>query len=214
MAPPFVPARDQDAWGSIRGFVYQVSVTIARWLALGADEALLLECGEDIDHIAAAFAATDDRLLEQIKVRAGALSLRTALALQGLANAVDQRRANPSIGLRFRFTTTAAVAREQGHPDPDQAPGIEVWERLRTGSDRETEDLALLHGLLDGAQRPASVPETTWANAASEFADVTGLLSLVKVFEWAMATPSLDDQSAQVIRSLVSEGHAPLCQHA
>jgi hypothetical protein len=207
-APLFAPSRSQDAWGTIRGFVYQVDVTIARWLALGAEEALLLEAGEDVDRVAEALAAADERLLEQIKVREGGVSLRNALALDVLAKAIDHKRTNPGLALRFRLTSTARVAREQCHPDPDQPPGIEVWERLRGGSPREKEDLDLVQRLLIDIERPDSVPETLWTNATAEFSERTKLLALVRAFEWAMAAAAPDDQSAQVLQTLVRDGHA------
>jgi hypothetical protein len=207
-APLFTPSRPQDAWGTIRGFVYQVDVTIARWLALRDDEALLLESGEDIDRVAEALASADDRLLEQIKVREGGVSLHNAFALDVLTKAVDHKQTNPGLVLRFRFTSTASVAREQGHPDPAQPPGIEVWERLRRGSPREKEDQELIQRLLGAVERPESVPETLWTNATAEFSDSGKLLALVRNFEWAMAAASPDDQSAQVLQALVRDGHA------
>ena len=42
---------NRNAWPAIRGFVYQVDLSILRWLELGDDDALELECGEDIDKI-------------------------------------------------------------------------------------------------------------------------------------------------------------------
>jgi hypothetical protein len=48
MSDRFKLARDdRDAWPAIRGFVYQVDASILRWLELGVDEAIELECGED-----------------------------------------------------------------------------------------------------------------------------------------------------------------------
>src|SRR6266702_4654063 len=77
----FVLTRDRDAWPVIRGFAYQVDLTILRRLDLRDDEALELERGEDIDLITGAITATSpqdaDRLLEQIKHREGRISLRS-----------------------------------------------------------------------------------------------------------------------------------------
>ena len=42
-------ARDRDAWPTIRGFVYQIELTIDRWLRLDQDHDLELEAGEDIE---------------------------------------------------------------------------------------------------------------------------------------------------------------------
>ena len=79
--PEFVPPRDQDAWGTIRGFVFQVDTTVKRWPGLRPGQALELERGEDIDLVAESLRlapAERDRLLEQIKYREANLSLRSA----------------------------------------------------------------------------------------------------------------------------------------
>jgi hypothetical protein len=47
----FTTYEDRDAWFVIRGYVYQVHVTIFEWLSLQRGSQLLLECGEDIDHV-------------------------------------------------------------------------------------------------------------------------------------------------------------------
>ena len=45
----FKEIKDRDAWSTIRGYVYQVNHTIAKWLELREDEKLELEKGEDYD---------------------------------------------------------------------------------------------------------------------------------------------------------------------
>src|SRR5438067_2242221 len=60
--------RDRDAWAAIRGYVYQVDMTILRWLTLGCGEVLELECGEDVDLLAPMIAGggqSIQRTLEQ-----------------------------------------------------------------------------------------------------------------------------------------------------
>jgi hypothetical protein len=76
----FVPPRDRDACAAIRGFVYQVDLTIRRWLDLAPDEVLELKRGEDIDLVCSAILGGSDessRLLEQVKHRAERVSLRS-----------------------------------------------------------------------------------------------------------------------------------------
>ena len=87
----FQPIGGRDAWATIRGYVYQVAVTIARWLELLPGEELHLECGEDIDKVSRALATSADeqsRLLEQVKHRERSLSLRSPSALDALAAAI------------------------------------------------------------------------------------------------------------------------------
>ena len=74
----------RDATVTIRGYVYQVNVTLLRWIALRPGEALALEAGEDIDKIQKALA--DDfaieRLLEGVKHREKRLTLRSHEAVR------------------------------------------------------------------------------------------------------------------------------------
>lgn len=56
-----VITRDRDARAAVRGFVYQVDLTIDRWLHLQADQVLELERGEDIDLVTQSLASTPDQ---------------------------------------------------------------------------------------------------------------------------------------------------------
>ena len=47
----FITNPRRDASPTIAGFVFQVNVTILRWLELRDVEHLELECGEDIDTV-------------------------------------------------------------------------------------------------------------------------------------------------------------------
>src|SRR5437870_1068149 len=127
--------RDRDAFPTIRGYVYQVDLTIQRWLDLDDSQHLELERGEDIDLVSRAIASTDpsetERLLEQVKHREHNLTLRTPAALEAIANAVAHFTANPSITLRFCYTTNADIGTERPCTFPNRTPGIALWERVR-----------------------------------------------------------------------------------
>ncbi len=77
----FRTERDRDAWPTIRGFVYQVELSVLEWLQLGLDEALELERGEDIDKITRGLGDSEERLLEQIKHRVDHITLNSASSL-------------------------------------------------------------------------------------------------------------------------------------
>ncbi len=75
----FTTQRDRDAWNTIRGYVYQVDLTIERWLNLQPGQTLELECGEDIDIVSRSLTATPEerqRLLEQVKHRVSSITLK------------------------------------------------------------------------------------------------------------------------------------------
>jgi hypothetical protein len=120
--------------------VYQVDTTILRWLALRDDEVLVQECGEDIDKVSKALDSSGregERLLEQVKHRNSSLTLRASECIEAIANFAEHTAANPNVGLRFLFTTTAEV----GFPSPfeDRCPCIEVWEAIRSRTIPESE---------------------------------------------------------------------------
>ncbi len=58
---------ERDASDTIRGYVYQVLLTIKRWLDLQPGEVLELECGEDIDLLSPLLSGEEQRLQEQVK---------------------------------------------------------------------------------------------------------------------------------------------------
>src|SRR5271154_2758041 len=103
----FVEIPGRDASAVIRGFVFQVNLTLLRWLELTPAARMELECGEDIDTVQES--STDSpqaekRLLEQLKVRdTRSLTLKSAEALQSLANFCRHRAANPYVDLQFRY---------------------------------------------------------------------------------------------------------------
>src|SRR4051812_30692874 len=147
----FRVARDRDAWATIRGFVYQIELTIQRWLRLDADHDLELEAGEDIDLVARAWEAGQDdaeRLLEQVKHREDSFTLKSPEALAAIAAFAEHRAENASRKLRFRFVTNAEAGRERPCPIPRPHTGIAAWEAVRTAAIPEgTTKAALLEGI-------------------------------------------------------------------
>jgi hypothetical protein len=59
MNSPYTPPRDRDAYATIRGYVYQVDLSLLRWLDLEDGQQLELERGEDIDLVSRALGATN-----------------------------------------------------------------------------------------------------------------------------------------------------------
>jgi hypothetical protein len=63
-----IPGR--DAYATFAGYLFQVNVTILRWLELASADRLELEAGEDIDLVQGASAKGDSekhRVMEQLK---------------------------------------------------------------------------------------------------------------------------------------------------
>ena len=83
----FIPISGRDASATIKGYAYQVDVTISRWISLEKDEELQLECGEDIDRIQKQIMEGNAEILRvvgQVRYRQRALRLKSAEALQAL----------------------------------------------------------------------------------------------------------------------------------
>ena len=114
--PAFIANPNRDASDTIAGFVYQVDVTLLRWLNLQSDEVLELERGEDIDIIQKWLDGGDLRTLEQVKRRSSSVTLRSADALAAIANFCEHKANNPSARLRFRFLTTGRTGKEKKWP--------------------------------------------------------------------------------------------------
>ena len=214
MSAAFETPRARDAWATIRGFVYQVDLTIRRWLDLAPDESLELERGEDIDRVCASILGGPDergRLLEQVKHRDERISLRTPTALFAIACAAEHLSANPSANLRFRFTTNAGVSKERF--SPIERPGILVWEELRTGRfDREAGDgaLAAIRTILRVSERPASLHEDAWTafQALVNQGSDEALLDLICRFEWSTWAQPATALAAELQRALIETGRA------
>src|SRR2546421_13086167 len=114
------PPRDRDARATIRGYVFQAELTIARWLELEPGQILEVEHGEDIDLVAQAVTAKNEyeqyRLLEQVKHREQAVTLKTSGAIAAIVNFYEHRLSNPDLLLFFRYTTNALVGCERRSP--------------------------------------------------------------------------------------------------
>lgn len=210
----FIPGRNQDASATIRGFVYQVELTILRWLQLGDDQVLQLERGEDIDHITRAAAASPTetvRLLEQVKDVQRSLTLHAPGAVIAVASFCAHRRSNPGRDVRFRYTTTAHVGREKLSPLPKGTNGVEAWEQLRQGIKDEQAKASLLTGvraLLRSAKRPPDTPDALWTEYTGFSSGATDgeVLAVIERFEWSFGEPGVSDLADVVVRAIQARG--------
>lgn len=195
--PPFAPVRDRDAWSTIRGYVYQVDLTVQRWLDLAPHQILELERGEDIDIVGRSLIANSeerDRLLEQVKHRDSSLTLRKPEAIAAIANFIEHCQTNPTADLIFQFTTNAKVGRERQSPIPNRIPAIEAWERLRLGeveAGNRDEVIAGIRQILRNARKPDDLHEDTWQQFRhfSQTATDEQFFSLIYRFQWRTKAP-------------------------
>jgi hypothetical protein len=187
----FIQIPGRDAHATFAGFVFQVNVTILRWLRLHPDQHLELEAGEDIDLIrkAGTDVSQDSRLLEQVKqLRKQRLTLTSADALEAVAHLCEHRKANPGANLTFRFLTTTTLGRESRWKRAGTA--IDTWARIQSGDlagPERTTAISNLHTFLSGCRRPSSLSKDSWEclRAILALPDRGEFTELITSLDWA-----------------------------
>jgi len=206
----FIVPSNRDACATIRGYVYQVDLTIDRWLRLQPGQTLELERGEDIDIVQALTSPEEEqtRVLEQVKNSPRSLTLRSQDAVEAIANSIQHRADNPGLDLFFQFTTIAPPGKERLSPFP-RTPGIEVWESISSGAmepDQLKQALVDIREVLKGASRPSRIGNSTWQTYCTFLREASeeDLRELICRFQWSTnAEPS--DEIARQTRSHLIE---------
>jgi len=203
----FTPQPDREASDTIRGYVYQVLLTIKRWLDLQPGEVLELECGEDIDLVSPLLSGEERRLLEQVKNYQSPVTLRSAVS--SIAYFIEHRQNNPTQNLRFLYTTTAPVGKERPLPSMlKKNEAIFVWEQLRQGSLKGISQNDALQGIriiLSDVVQPKKLSGKTWEVFLSFVKNARDdqLLDLIYSFEWNTKTPGVESVSYELQKLLI-----------
>lgn len=208
----FTPQLNRDASDTIRGYVYQVDLTIERWLSLQPGEFLELECGEDIDLISRSLIGEEERRLEQVKNYNSPVTLWSAVT--AIANFVEHRQNNLEQKLKFLYTTTALVTKERPSPEMlKKKEGIFVWEQTRQKTLTEISQNEALEGIrmiLSKNSKPKKFSDTTWAVFRNFITTASNeeLLDLICSFEWS--TNTLEPQSLRtcILQTLIQQKYA------
>jgi hypothetical protein len=197
--------RKRDAHATFAGFVFQVNVTILRWLHLQPGQHLELEAGEDIDLIQAAAAKGLEgaHLLEQVKqLRGKRLTLRSTDALEAIANFCQHRSSRTGEKLSFRFLSTTLPSKERQWNGRDN--GIVTWEKVRNGK------------ILAGARKSAISEIKAFLKSCAAkvpkavrkpFVEVVSgdddqFAEVVDTFEWAMGSGDHKEIQAEILQAL------------
>ena len=212
----FNPLRDRDAWSTIRGYVYQVDLTIQRWLDLEPHQILEIECGEDIDIVGRALLADleeRDRLLEQVKHREKSLTLRSPEAITAIACFLEHQQTNLKADIIFQFTTNAPIGQERRSPLGTKKPAIEAWEELRIGKEERKKHDELIIGILQilkNASKPDDLHKDTW----EKFCDFTQVstkedfLKFIRKFQWRTNAPEAKSIKWNLQKQLLDRQYA------
>jgi hypothetical protein len=124
-----------QAWYVLRGYRYQLLLSLDAWLGLRSDEILLLETEEDFS-VESATAAVDT----QVKSSAAAggpkpHSLRSKDVRAALSRFWTRSDQGRDLRPQLAFIAQGGVAREQGLVFPDNVPGIDYWRAAVLGAD-------------------------------------------------------------------------------
>jgi hypothetical protein len=215
----FVTPTQRDAWAAIRGYLYQIRLTVLRWLDLDDQTVLLCEYGEDVELVRIikdrAAEATIDRLIEQVKYRTRKLTLRSQEVLDALGNFFALSSELPSIHTRLRFTTNATPGRERGFKFSEGRPGIEACIRIAASKADAVETastLASFRKLIDGASTPGqSSGKVTRFEALRQFvrsASSTELECFLRRIEWEVSQPQSNVLPREIEERLINVGLA------
>lgn len=208
--------RDRDAQAAIRGFVYQVDLTILRWLKLDDADLLLPERAEDIDIIAQWMNGGDEQLLEQVKNLSGNVTLNTPAVRGALAGFYEHRAANPGKPLSFRFSTNAEIVRERTSHFDDKVPGIQAWNETRTAANASATRIASIRKTLAEASKPDDLATQTWDDfiAFVNTAPDAGLIDFVRTVEFSCGLGDDQETKLLVIEQLTSGGYCTVPESA
>ena len=210
--PAFTPQPNRDASDTIRGYVYQVDLTIERWLSLSPGELLELECGEDIDLISRSLSGEEERRLEQVKNYNSSVTLWSAVT--AIANFVEHRENNSQQKLKFLYTTTASVTIEKHSPEMlKKKQGIVVWEQIRQGTltgISQNEALGGIRIILSKDSKPKKFSEKTWAVFRNFITTASNekLLHLICSLEWSTNTPDPKSLRACIRQTLIQQDYS------
>jgi hypothetical protein len=208
----FRVTRSRDAYFVIRGFGYQIDLTIQRWLLLADRQVLELERGEDIDIVTRAVRSTEEeelRQLEQIKHLDSNVTLRSPPVIEAISNAVEHRTANPELPIVFRFCTNAQIGLERPSPFHDRFPALRAWQQLSCDAvpgDQVAPRLAGIRTVLLAATKPDGLNSKSWQAFQSFLlsASDADLLSLVRAVEWSTGGPQSEEIRGRIREVLLS----------
>jgi hypothetical protein len=205
MVAEFKTIPDRDAYAVIRGFRYQVQLTVRAWVQLPDDELLELEAGEDIDWVKLVNKprAEVERLLGQAKFRTRPLRLRSPEAVMSVFHFYKHRQNNPGAKLRFRYITNAALTSDKRTVHPSGLSAVELWEALRIGQGEEAEQsdaIEFIRLQIVSTTKPIKVESGEWRDFKKfvESAHPEALLEFIERFEWALGNSDPKDQSAEI----------------
>lgn len=210
MVEEFNPIENRDAWSTIRGFVYQVDLTILRWLNLRDDEILELETGEDIDIVSTSLEKRDIRELEQVKYRESNITLSVPSVLECIKNYYIHRKNNPNIRIHFRFVTNSNYGTERPEIFEGGKSAIEVWINIKNIDAEKDVQVIKSHLLSKAVKTVESDRNPQWVEFKEYLETCTFIefKEFIDSFEWALNNDDNETIAVTNRNILVEKGYS------
>ena len=210
----FITNYNRDAWQVTRGYLFQVYITVLRWLNLDEDQKLELERGEDIDIVNLSHYKNEfieDRLLEQVKYREKSITLRSSEAKFTILNAIENMDLNPEHNLVFRYITNAQPGKERFERVPKESKGIDDWEGIR--SKRFVDDdfenaLKRIQIILNSIEKPTIIKAKKWERFNAIINDKNSLIDLISKFEWCTSFTEILELRDNIEKIMVDKNYS------
>ncbi len=218
----FSEIKNRDAWSTFRGFVYQVDLTILRWLNLKNNELLELEKGEDIDIVTSDIERQEiSRALEQVKYRENNITLNSEESLELILNFFLHRRNNPDSTIVFRFVTNADYGTERPSLFPDGKSAIVAWtelfnsktinpndkiyKKLKTHLSQKIQDK--IDSINNATDSKKIAQGDNWKLLFSSIQDDKYLIDFISSFEWSINNETDSQLTKSIKNSLLELGY-------
>src|SRR5262249_51626588 len=115
-----------------------------------------------------------------------------------------------TLALSFCFTTNATVGRERAFPELNRQSGLDVWGRLRSGTNGklDSKSLGAIRSIIRSVSRPPDLAEQTWKRFRSwaDHAEDSDILWLVSRFAWSTGVDSPEEIDGRIRRDLRASG--------
>lgn len=182
---------------SIRGYEYQLWLSVEAWAALGESDVLYIEAAEDFEVSALA----GESRATQVKDHPGAtISLNTITAVKAIENYLEIVDKSPGRSVRYSYLTTASAVVEQDAPFGPDVPGLAVWRQAARESYAQGLDasLELIRAVLQRRVSEASLLQRSLAGSLASFHR-----TVVAPFTWATNEPPVEIVRERVRARLV-----------
>ena len=194
----FKEIQNRDAWATIRGFVYQVQLTILQWLTLDDNQILELEKGEDIDLITQGINNQElERTLGQAKFRENGVSLGRNDIIEILLNYFVHIKENPNAKINFKYISNTDCVEERPAIFLNGKKGIDVWMELREREfnindpiyiDLRNHLVKKIKLIIESYEEEGTKNDEidVWCEFKSYVQKDDTLINLIKGFEWSL----------------------------